>query len=68
MLLCCSANQFIVNEAQNQRLLKDNSEDSVSQDVFASQNPSAPPLYSRMTESAPAGASFEETASHDPYY
>ena len=60
MLLYCSGNQFIVNEAQNQRLLKDNNEVSVSQDIFVSQNPSAPPPYSfketalpsRMTESA----------------
>ena len=77
MLLCCSGNQYIVNEAQNQRLVKDNSDVfdfssqdgnvSVSQNVFdsVSMNPSAPPLYSSkgMTVS-----SFKEMASHDPNY
>ena len=37
--LCCSGNQFIVNEAHNQRLVKDNNVfDSASQDIFDSRH------------------------------
>ena len=58
MLLCCSGNQFIVNEAHNERLVKDNS------DIFNSA--SAPPhCFNETALSNPYFYSFKMIEERD---